>query len=119
MKVTIGNTDIKVKLVVTPEAVRNGMQKKRFDEDYQGMFFLMPSKQEQSFWMFDCIIPLDIIFIDGDTITTIHSDCPPCENELECESYRGFGDKVLEITGGSSEQLGIKKGDKVSFSLFN
>ena len=118
MKVTIGNTDIKVKLAVTSDAITKGMQGQRFDEDFNGMFFLMPMKGEQSFWMYDCIIPLDIIFINGDNITEIHSDCPPCTEELECERYRGYGDKVLELPAGMSEELGIKKGDIVSFSLF-
>lgn len=119
MKVSIGNTDIKVKLCVTREAITKGMQGQRFDEDFQGMYFLMPDKREQSFWMFDCIIPLDIIFIDKDQITEIHENCPPCDDELECKSYKGFGDKVLELPSGKSKELGIKKGDTVSFSLFN
>jgi len=56
--------------------------------------------------------------IDGKEITTIHENCPICKEELECESYRGFGDKVLELPAGMSKQMGIKKGDKISFSLF-
>ena len=118
MKVNIGNNEIKVKLCVTPDSIQKGMQGQRFNDDFQGMFFLMPQKGEQSFWMFDCIIPLDIIMIDGKEITTIHENCPICKEELECESYRGFGDKVLELPAGMSKQLGIKKGDKISFSLF-
>lgn len=118
MKVSIGNTDIKVKLCVTTESITKGMQGQRFNDEFQGMFFLMPSKQEQSFWMFDCIIPLDIIMIDGKTIITIHENCPICKEELECESYTGYGDKVLELPAGMSKQLDIKKGDNVSFSLF-
>jgi len=118
MKVSIGNTDIKVKLCVTTESITKGMQGQRFSDEFQGMYFLMPTKGEQSFWMFDCVIPLDIIFINGNTIDTIHENCPICKNELECESYTGNGDRVLELPAGMSEQLGIKKGDNVSFSLF-
>lgn len=91
---------------------------KRFNEEFNGMFFVLPYKGEQSFWMMNCIIPLDIIMIDGDIITTINSNCTPCSDEDECKSYRGYGDKVLEIAGGTADELGIKKGDKISFSLF-
>jgi uncharacterized membrane protein (UPF0127 family) len=82
------------------------------------MFFLLPHKGEQSFWMMNCIIPLDIIMIDGSTITEVHSNCEPCDDEYECKSYKGYGNRVLEIAGGTAEKLGIKKGDQVSFSLF-
>jgi uncharacterized membrane protein (UPF0127 family) len=118
MKVTIGNNIIKVKLCVTSDSIKKGMQGKRFNEDFDGMYFLMPSKGEQSFWMYDCIIPLDIIMVDGDTIDTIHENCPICDNEMECDSYTGYGDKVLELPSGMSKQMGIKKGDIVSFSMF-
>lgn len=118
MTISIGNTELPVKLAVTPHSIKTGMQGKRFTDEFQGMLFLMPNKKEQSFWMYDCIIPLDIIMIDGKTITTIHENCPPCDNELECISYEGYGDKVLEIPAGMSNELNIKKGDIVSFSLF-
>jgi len=118
MKVTIGNNEFKVKLCVTPEAIKNGMMGKRFNDEFNGMFFILPYKGEQSFWMMNCIIPLDIIMIDGNTITTINSNCQPCSDVDECESHKGYGDKVLELAGGTAEELGIKKGDKISFSLF-
>ncbi len=118
MKITIGDNIIKVKLCVTKDSIIKGMQGQKFNDEFQGMYFLMPSKGEQSFWMYDCIIPLDIIFINDDEIDTIHENCPICTNELECESYTGYGDKVLELPAGMSKQLGIKKGDNVSFSLF-
>ena len=118
MKVTIGNTNINVKLCVTKDSITKGMQGQRFNDEFQGMYFLMPTKGEQSFWMYHCVIPLDIIFINNDEVDTIHENCPICTDELECESYTGYGDKVLELPAGMSKQLDIKKGDIVSFSLF-
>jgi len=113
---TINDNTFKVKLAITPHQIQNGMMGKNFNEEYNGLYFLLPNKGEQSFWMKDCLIPLDIIMIDGDIITTIHNNCEPCD-ELDCKSYTGYGDKVLEVAGGTCEKLSIKKGDSVSFSL--
>jgi uncharacterized membrane protein (UPF0127 family) len=118
MNVTIGDNTFKVKLCTTQKSISEGMMGKNFNETFNGMLFMMPSKTEQSFWMYNCIIPLDIIMIDGDTINTINYNCEPCTNNNSCELYKGFGDKVLEIAGGTCERLGIKKGDRVSFNLF-
>ena len=89
--------------------------KKRFNKDFDGMLFLMGSG-EHSFWMKDCIIPLDIIFIDGDEITKIHSNCKPC-HEKYCPHYEGFGDMVLELEGGTCEKLGIEEGDVIKMDV--
>jgi uncharacterized membrane protein (UPF0127 family) len=117
MKVIIDNNIFKVKLCTTPKSIQEGMMGKNFDETFNGMLFFLP-KGEQSFWMYNCIVPLDIIMIDGNEITDIHHNCQPCDNMGECESYRGFGDCVLEIPGGYCKENGIKKGDTVSFSMF-
>lgn len=91
------------------------MMGKSFNRNFDSMLFMMGKETNQSFWMYNCIIPLNIIMINSDNIITeIHSDCQPCEDMYNCESYRGFGDKVLELSGGTCEINGIKKGDFVS-----
>lgn len=117
MKVIIGDNLFKVKLCTTPSSISEGMMKKRFDENFNGMLFMMPESTEQSFWMYNCLIPLDIIMIDNGTISEVHSNCSPCTQKSNCKSYTGYGREVLEVAGGTCEKLGIKKGDQVSFSL--
>lgn len=117
MKVMIGNNIFKVKLCTTPDSIQKGMMGKNFDESFNGMLFFLP-EGEQSFWMYNCIVPLDIIMINDNEITEIHHNCQPCDEMYECESYKGFGDKVLEIPGGYCENHDIKKGDNVSFSMY-
>ena len=65
MKVIIENNILKVKVSSTKKSITDGMMGKRFDESFDGMLFFMPELDNQSFWMFNCIIPLDIIFING------------------------------------------------------
>ena len=117
MKVIIENNIFKVKLCTTSKSIQEGMMGKNFDDTFNGMLFFLP-KGEQSFWMYNCIIPLDIIMIDGNEITEIHHNCQPCEMMNDCDSYKGFGDCVLEIPGGYCKENGIKKGDSVSFSMY-
>lgn len=116
MKVMIDDNIFKVKLCTTNKSISEGMMGKNFNETFNGMLFMMPETTEQSFWMKNCIIPLDIIMINNGLIDEIHHNCKPCDND--CISYKGFGGEVLEIAGGSCEKLGIKKGDQVSFNLF-
>ena len=86
------------------------MMGKRF-EDFNGMLFLM-GDGKHCFWMKNCIINLDIIFIDNNKITKIHHDCKPCKTE-DCDNYCGIGDMILEIPGGYCKELDIKEGDIV------
>lgn len=117
MKVIIDDNIFKVKLCASPSSISKGMMNKKFDENFNGMLFMMPECNEQSFWMYNCITPLDIIMINNGNISEIHNNCQPCDNKEDCESYKGYGSEVLEVEGGTCEKLGIKKGDRVSFSL--
>ncbi len=113
MKVSINDNIFKVKVLIDKESQRVGMQKKRFNSEFDGLLFLMGGK-EQCFWMKNCIIPLDIIMIKNNVIVNIHHDCPPCEEE-DCPSYCGNGNIVLELEGGTCEMLGIEAGDTVEY----
>ena len=116
MNVTIGDNIFDVKLCMTRKSISEGMMGKIFDDTFNGMLFVMSESIEQSFWMKNCIIPLDIIMINDGSITEIHKNCQPCEEKNPCESYRGFGNMVLEIAGGECDSRGINIGDSIMIS---
>lgn len=113
MKVKINENIFNVKTLVDKKSQAIGMMGKRFDATFDGLLFLMGGKK-QCFWMKNCIIPLDIIIIKNNVIVNIHSDCPPC-NDDDCPSYCGRGNIVLELEGGSCEDLNIQPGDSVEY----
>lgn len=115
MRVVINDNEFKIHICVTKKQISQGMQNKNFD-GFDGMLFLL-NPGPQSFWMYKCIIPLDIIFINNDTIVDIHHNCPPCNNE-PCERYTSNNAGiVLELAGNTCKNLGINKGDKINLSF--
>jgi len=64
-----------------------------------------------SSWMIEITL-FDIIFIKNNRITKIHDNCPPCK-ESRCQSYKGSGDLVLELPGGTCKKYGITNGDPI------
>lgn len=111
MKVKIGKNFFNVKTASTQNELQNGMMNKRFDKTFEGMLFLMDKYDFHCFWMKNCMINLDIIFIGNNKITEIHSDCMICKTN-DCKNYCGFGNLVLELPAKTCERLNIKKGDK-------
>ena len=112
MKVKINNNLFNVKSVLTSRDTQNGMMNRKFDDYYDGMLFLM-KKEPHSFWMKNCVVHLDIVYIDDDKITKIHHNCKPCFND-ECDHYEGYGDMILELPGGECKKYGVKEGDQIS-----
>jgi hypothetical protein len=94
MNVIIDNKEVPLEVMSTPSAISTGMMGRENLDG--GMLFLFPEVSERSFWMKDCLIPLDIIFIVKDKVTKVYNNCPPCIGD-KCKSYRGVGDKVLEL----------------------
>jgi hypothetical protein len=113
MKVKINENIFNVKTLIDKKSQSMGMMRRRFDYTFNGLLFLMGGKK-QCFWMKNCIIPLDIIIIKNNVIVNIHFDCPPC-NEDPCLSYCGRGNIVLELEGGTCEELNIQPGDSVEY----
>jgi hypothetical protein len=113
MKVKINQNVFNVKVLIDKKSQSQGMMRKKFDDTFDGMLFLMGGKK-QCFWMKNCIVHLDIIMIKNNVIVNIHHDCPPC-NDDDCPSYCGNGNIVLEIDGGACEELNIQPGDSVEY----
>jgi uncharacterized membrane protein (UPF0127 family) len=113
MQICIKDNTFSCEVVYSTEKLREGMMGKTFD-GFDGMLFIMPEDTTQSFWMKDCIIPLDILFIRDGIINDISPNCPPCNSD-ECPNYIGDGGFVLELPGGTCKSKGIKIGDEVDY----
>ena len=97
MNVILNNKEIPVEIMDTPNSISTGMMGR--DNLDGGMLFLFDDIAERSFWMKDCLIPLDIIFMVRGQVSAVYENCPPCTVE-PCEHYVGLADKVLELNGG-------------------
>jgi uncharacterized protein len=75
------------------------------------MLFFMKNGPH-SFWMKNCIVHLDIIYIHDHKIIKIHHNCKPCF-ENDCDHYEGSGDLVLELPGGTCKKYNIKEDNEV------
>jgi uncharacterized membrane protein (UPF0127 family) len=113
MRITINKNKFDVKTVMSSKDISKGMMNKKFDDTFNGMLFIM-SEGQHCFWMKNCIIPLDIVFIDNGIITKIHHNCPPCQKN-NCGNYCGEGNFVLELQGGTCKNLDIIIGDEIIY----
>ena len=117
MRVLVNDNIFKVRVCMTPETIQRGMMGQKFNQDFNGMLFMMPQNGDHSFWMKDCITPLDIVFMDQNRkITSIHKNCPECKQE-PCENYNGSGQYVLELPAGTCDECGIEEGPKIKLTF--
>jgi len=113
MIISINDNKFSCRVAYTPQQIMQGMMGKTFD-GFDGMLFIMPTDTIQSFWMKNCIIPIDMVFISDGIIEDISPNCPPCTTD-ECPSYSGMGGFVLELPGGTCRSKKIRIGDEVVF----
>jgi uncharacterized protein len=83
-----------------------------------GMLFDFGQEANQSFWMKNTLIPLDMLFIKADgTIVRIAANTTPLSQD-PVPSYEPVR-VVLEIAGGRAAALGIQPGDKAIHKIFS
>lgn len=91
-----------------------GMMYRKSMDPNTGMLFIMPIEQQQSFWMKNTYVSLDIIYINSKfEIVSVQKNAEP--HNLKSLPSEGPALYVLEVVGGFADQHGLKKGDKVSF----
>lgn len=89
------------------------MNRKEMNEN-QGMLFIFPQSEYQSFWMRNTLISLDMIFVnDKKEIVTIHKNT----KTLSDQSYPASKPSlyVVEVLAGFTDRHNIKVGDKIDW----
>lgn len=84
------------------------------NEDFtpdQAMLFVFPNAQEQSFWMHNTLIDLDVAYIGKDK-KVVRATTMKALDETSVPS-QGPSMYVLEMKAGTIQRLGIKKGDSI------
>jgi len=88
-------------------------------EQNKGMLFVFDREGAYSFWMKNTLIPLDIIWMNGNKeVVFISKDSQPCK-ENQCPSIipEEKALYVLEVNAGIAEKIGLLVGDKAMFDL--
>lgn len=103
--IEIANTDYERQL---------GLMKRLSMEEKQGMLFIFPVENFQSFWMRNTLFSLDMIFINSNKrIVTIHKNT----KVLSDQSYPSTAPSqyVLEVNAGFTDKYNVNVGDRVEW----
>jgi uncharacterized membrane protein (UPF0127 family) len=91
---------------------QRGLMYRKAMADDHGMIFRMEDRRNQTFWMHNTCIPLDLVYIDDDgTIVGIEENAPTLDDstfEVGCPSRY-----VLELNAGWTRKHGVVAGQKV------
>lgn len=112
MSVRINDMTFSAEYMTSPEEIMRGMMGR---ETLDGCMVFKMGTGHHSFWMKNCLIPLDIVFINKNRISKIHHNCPPSGNKLNPPRYTGIGDHVIEFPANTCKDWKI--GDRVSMYL--
>lgn len=95
-----------VELAVTSQQQAHGLMHVASLPRSSGMLFVFKDERQRSFWMKNTLIPLDILYFDGEGrfVSAAENAVP---HSLESRLSDGPARYVLEITGGLMQELAI------------
>ncbi|MBD1910966.1 MULTISPECIES: DUF192 domain-containing protein [unclassified Leptolyngbya] len=112
-EVELGSEQFQLEVARTPSEQAMGLMYRPSLEDNRGMLFPFRYQRVVQFWMKNCLIPLDMVFLRNGTVQAVVT-APPCEDE-PCPTYGPSTavDSVIELRGGRAQEVGITPGDRV------
>jgi len=97
-----------------PERTQGMMYRSSMSYD-NAMLFIMEYETQQSFWMRNTKLSLDILYVNSDMeIVTIYKHTQPY-SESPIPSFKR-AKYVVETTAGFCEKFGIEEGDRITFT---
>lgn len=120
--VRIDDAAILAEVPQTPQDRARGLGERDFLPRDRGMLFVFDLERPHSFWMLGMRFPLDFVWISADRqVVEVTAEVPPEPGvpEAELRQYRPKAPAlyVLELNAGVVEELDIRVGDRVEFTL--
>ena len=109
-----------LELADTPDKRQVGYMHRKHVPSDEGMLFFFDEPERYPFWMKNCHVHLDIIWLD-DTfkVVEIAHDVPPCPEVGDCPTVFPMrpASYVLEVAGGMAAREGLQRGDPITVYL--
>jgi uncharacterized membrane protein (UPF0127 family) len=105
-----------LEIAADPESRRLGYMNREVIAAAEGMLFLFETTERHAMWMKNCLVSLDIIWLDEKLrVVDIQRRIPPCPPDGECPSRAPIAAAryVLEVAAGTTEREGLERGQTV------
>jgi len=109
--------EIDLEVATDPASQARGLGGRERVAPEEGMLFVFAASAPRSFWMKDCLVPLDIVWLDDRfRILGIAPEQPPCPPEGPCPGIVTLHPVryVLELAGGMAARYGLDTGDRIT-----
>ena len=110
--------EFRLEIASTPEERARGYMYRSRVTDEEGMLFIFPQSDFHAFWMKNCQVSLDILWLSDDlTVVYLQEKVPPCRRD-PCPSYPPMSRAryVLEIASGMAKKTHLQVGEKLRLS---
>jgi uncharacterized protein len=112
-----GGQVIRVEAMIGEFQLHRGMMFRTSLAPDRGMLFVHPQPDRYSHWMYQTLIPLDIIWMDSNrNIVELVANALPCKTRAsQCPTYGGkeISSYVLEIPAGLAQKYGLRVGQTI------
>ena len=108
-----GDVVVTVEIADSPAERSQGLMNRRTLGNDQGMIFMFPAEDVQSFWMKNTLIPLDMIFVNSalDVVGVVADAEPMTTTPRTVDAPAAY---VIEVNGGFAAAHGIAAGAHIS-----
>jgi hypothetical protein len=110
---------IRAETMIDKVDLMRGMMFRTSLQPDHGMLFVHPGPDLYPYWMYQTLIPLDIIWLDSKrNIVEIVENAQPCKTQAsKCEHYGGkeVSAYALEIKGGMARKFGLQIGQTINW----
>jgi uncharacterized protein len=105
---------VAVEMARTARQIQRGLMYREHLPPEAGMLFLLRRDKIQTFWMKNCLIPLDMIFVSGsmDVVGVVENAEP---GTLTSRRVSKPSQYVVEVNGGWARTHGVGAGARVRF----
>jgi uncharacterized membrane protein (UPF0127 family) len=114
----INGNEIKLTVADDEKSRMIGLSNKRSLNKDSGMLFVFEEKGSYGFWMKNMKFPIDIIYIDENTVVDIKKNVQPADKNVsnpEVYTPKAPANRILEVVAGASDTLKITEGSEITF----
>jgi uncharacterized membrane protein (UPF0127 family) len=109
-------------VAVTPQETAKGLMYRQSLAKDRCMFFVYGEDGNVPIWMKNCLIALDVAWLDAEgKVVELVEHVPPCSpmRGEDCPTYGGnvLSRYFIEFPAGTFKRLGLKKGDRLGWDL--